>query len=188
MKNLICISAPSGAGKTTLCKAVRGINPELIWSVSYTTRKPRISEIDGEDYNFISMIEFEVLIDKGHLAEWENVHGNYYGTVKSRLDDAIMGDKVVLLELDVNGTESIQKLYPENSYSIFIVPPSIKSLRMRLQKRRSETEQSIEKRLKRFKKEMAFKDRFDTLLINDNIDVAKNEFLLKLNKIIKGDK
>jgi len=188
MKNLICISAPSGAGKTTLCKAVRIINPELIWSVSYTTRKPRISEEDGEDYNFISMKEFEALIDKGHLAEWENVHGNYYGTVKSGLDDAIMKNKVVLLELDVNGTESIQKLYPENSYSIFIVPPSIKSLRMRLQKRGSETEESIEKRLKRFKKEMAFKDRFDTLLINDNIDVAKNEFLLKLNKIIKGDK
>ena len=79
MKNLICISAPSGAGKTTLCKAVRSINPELIWSVSYTTRKPRISEVDGEDYNFISMKKFETLIDKGHLAEWENVHGNYYG-------------------------------------------------------------------------------------------------------------
>ena len=188
MKNLICISAPSGAGKTTLCKAVRSINPELIWSVSYTTRKPRISEVDGEDYNFISTKEFEMLIDKGHLAEWENVHGNYYGTVKSCLDDAIMKSKVVLLELDVNGTDSIQKLYPKNSYSIFIVPPNIENLRLRLQKRGSETEESIEKRLKRFKKEMAFKDRFDTLLINDNIDVAKNEFLLKLNKIIKGDK
>ena len=188
MKNLICISAPSGSGKTTLCKVVRSINPELIWSVSYTTRKPRISEVDGEDYNFISMKEFEMLIDKGNLAEWENVHGNYYGTVKSYLDDAIMKNEVVLLELDVNGTESIQKLYPENSYSIFIVPPSIESLRMRLQKRGSETEESIGKRLKRFKKEMAFKDRFDTLLINDNIDVAKNEFLLKLNNIIKGDK
>ena len=188
MKNLICISAPSGAGKTTLCKVVRSINPELIWSVSYTTRKPRISEEDGEDYNFISMKEFEALIDKGHFAEWENVHGNYYGTVKSSLDDAIMENKVVLLELDVNGTESIQNLYPENSYSIFIVPPSIENLRIRLQKRGSETEESIKKRLKRFKKEMAFKDRFDTLLINDNIDVAKNEFLLKLNKIIKGDK
>ena len=92
-----------------------------------------------------------------------------------------------MLELDVNGTESIQKLYPKNSYSIFIVPSSIESLRMRLQKRGSETEEIIEKRLKRFKKEMAFKDRFDTLLINDNIDVAKNEFLLKLNKIIRGD-
>ena len=99
-----------------------------------------------------------------------------------------MNNKVVLLELDVNGTESIQKLYLENSYSIFIVPPSIENLRMRLQKRGSETEESIEKRLKRFKKEMAFKDRFDTLLINDNIDVAKNKFLLKLDKIIKGVK
>ena len=152
MKNLICISAPSGSGKTTLCKVVRSINPELIWSVSYTTRKPRSSEVDGEDYNFISMKEFERLIDKGHFAEWENVHGNYYGTVKSGLDDAILKNKLVLLELDVKGTESIQKLYPENSYSIFIVPPSIESLRMRLQKRGSETEESIERRLASGKK------------------------------------
>ena len=100
------------------------------------------------------MKEFENLIDKGHFAEWENVHGNYYGTVKSGLDDAIMKNKVVLLELDVNGTQSIQKLFPENSYSIFIVPPSIDSLRKRLQKRGSETEENIEKRLKRFKKEI----------------------------------
>ena len=162
MKNLICISAPSGSGKTTLCKVVRSVKPELIWSVSYTTREPRDGEVNGEDYNFISIIEFEKLIDKGELAEWENVHGNYYGTVRSGLDDAIMKNKVVLLELDVNGTKSIQKLYPKNSHSIFIVPPSMDSLRTRLKKRGSETEESIEKRLKRFKKEMALKDKFDT--------------------------
>ena len=188
MKNLICISAPSGSGKTTLCKVVRSLKPELIWSVSFTTREPRSDEINGEDYNFISISEFKNLINKGELAEWENVHGNYYGTIRSGLDDAIKKNKVVLLELDVNGTKSIQKLYPNNSFSIFIVPPSMEILRMRLQTRGSETKESIEKRLKRFKKEMAFKDRFDTLLINDNIDVAKNEFLLKLNKIIKGVK
>ena len=129
MKNLICISAPSGSGKTTLCKVVRSINPELIWSVSYTTRKPRSSEVDGEDYNFISMKEFEMLIDKGYLAEWENVHGNYYGTAKSGLDDAIMGDKVVLLELDVNGTESIQKLYPCHATNYLIYKKKIINLK-----------------------------------------------------------
>lgn len=186
MKNLICISAPSGSGKTTLCKLVREINPELIWSVSCTTRKPRKNEIDGEDYYFISVDKFESLIDNGEFAEWENVHGNYYGTLKSYLDSAIHKRKTVLLELDVNGTASIQNLYPNNSYSIFIVPPNIDSLRARLKHRGSESVYSIEKRLKRFKKEMAFKDRFDTLLINDNIEVAKIEFLRKLNKIIQG--
>ena len=186
MKNLICISAPSGSGKTTLCKLVREIKPELIWSVSCTTRNPRKNQKDGEDYNFISIKKFEYLIENGKFAEWENVHGNYYGTLKSYLDSAIDKKKTVLLELDVNGTESIQNLYPDNSHSIFIVPPNIESLRKRLKYRGSESEHGIEKRLRRFKKEMAFKDRFDTLLINDNINVAKNEFLQILNEIIEG--
>ena len=186
MKNLICISAPSGSGKTTLCKLVRKIKPELIWSVSYTTRNPRKNEVDGEDYNFISIKNFESLVGKGEFAEWEKVHGNYYGTIKSFLDSAIDKKQIVLLELDVNGTTSIQNLYPNNSYSIFIVPPNVDTLRKRLQSRGSESKGVIEKRLMRFKKEMAFKDRFDTLLINDNIDVAKFEFLQKLNEIIKG--
>jgi guanylate kinase len=186
MKNLICVSAPSGSGKTTLCKIVRKIRPEFIWSVSYTTRAPRKNEIDGEDYNFVNQQDFEILIDNGDLAEWENVHGNYYGTVKKELDNAILNKKIVLLELDVNGTSSIQKLYPDNSYSIFIVPPSIESLKKRLQMRGSETEATIKKRLERFKKEMEYKDRFDSLLINDNIEVAKDEFLIKLNQVIKG--
>ena len=186
MKNLICISAPSGSGKTTLCKLVREIKPELIWSVSCTTRNPRKNENDGEDYNFISISKFESLIDNGQFAEWENVHGNYYGTLKSYLDSAIDKKQTLLLELDVNGTTSIQSLYPNNSHSIFIVPPNIDALRERLKHRGSESKYSIEKRLKRFKKEMAFKDRFDTLLINDNINVALNKFLQKLNEITKG--
>ena len=134
----------------------------------------------------MSIKKFESLIENGAFAEWENVHGNYYGTLKSYLDSAIDKKKTVLLELDVNGTASIQSLYPNNSYSIFIVPPNIESLRKRLKHRGSESMYSIEKRLQRFKKEMAFKDRFDTLLINDNIEVAKNEFLQKLNEIIQG--
>ena len=186
MKNLICISAPSGSGKTTLCKLVRVIKPELIWSVSCTTRNPRKNEKDGEDYNFISTKKFESLIENGKFAEWENVHGNYYGTLRSYLDSAIDEKRIVLLELDVNGTASIQNLYPNNSYSIFIVPPNVEVLRKRLKNRGSESSYNIERRLKRFKKEMAFKDRFDTLLINDNIGVAKNEFLKKLNEITEG--
>ena len=158
----------------------------MSFSISATSREPRKNEKDGEDYNFISIEKFESLIKNGKFAEWENVHGNYYGTLKSYLDSAIDEKRIVLLELDVNGTASIQNLYPNNSHSIFIVPPNIKALRKRLKHRGSESTYNIEKRLKRFKKEMAFKDRFDTLLINDNIEVAKNEFLKKLNEIIEG--
>ena len=174
MKNLICVSAPSGSGKTTLCKAIREARPDLIWSVSYTTRFPR----DNEKFNsFLNNEEF---------AEWENVHGEYYGTIKYKLDDAIENHKIVLLDLDVNGTMSILKLYPHHSHSIFIVPPSIEDLRKRLKSRGSETNKIIEKRLERFKKEMECKDRFDTLLINDNIQVAINDFIITIDEITKG--
>ena len=188
MKNLICVSAPSGSGKTTLCKHVRELKRELVWSISYTTRSPRFNEVNGEDYNFIAQKEFISLIHNKELAEWENVHGQYYGTIKSELDKAILNDKLVLLELDVNGTMSIQKLYPQHSHSIFIVPPSIDHLRERLISRGSETNKSIEKRLERFNKEMDYKDRFDTLLINDNIQVAINDFIMIINKLTKGKK
>ena len=188
MKNLICISAPSGSGKTTLCKRVRELKRELVWSVSYTTRTPRLNEINGEDYNFITHKEFISLKDKEKFAEWENVHGHYYGTIKSKLDEAILNKKIVLLELDVNGTMTIRKLYPNHSHSIFIVPPSVNHLRERLINRGSETNKSIEKRLERFNKEMDYKDRFDTLLINDNIQVAINDFILIINKLTKGNK
>ena len=186
MKNLICVSAPSGSGKTTLCKAIRKLRPDLVWSVSCTTRGPRHDEVDGEDYHFKTKEEFLVMIDKGEFAEWENVHENFYGTLKSKLNTSIKNQEIVLLELDVNGTTSIQELYPNNSYSIFIIPPSINQLRNRLKKRGSETDETIKKRLKRFNKEMKYKDQFDTLLINDNIEVAIKDFIKKVNHITKG--
>ena len=186
MKNLICVSAPSGSGKTTLCKAIRKLRPDLVWSVSCTTREPRDGEVDGEDYHFKTKEEFLAMIEKGEFAEWENVHENYYGTLKSKLNNSIKNKETVLLELDVNGTTSVQKLYPNHSYSIFTIPPSINDLRSRLKSRGSETNETIEKRLKRFDKEMRHKDQFDTLLINDNIEVAIKDFITKVNNITKG--
>ncbi len=186
MKNLICVSAPSGSGKTTLCKAIRKLRPDLVWSVSCTTREPRNGEVNGEDYHFKTKEEFLAMIEKGEFAEWENVHENYYGTLKSKLNNSIKNKETVLLELDVNGTTSVQKLYPNHSYSIFIIPPSINDLRSRLKSRGSETNETIEKRLKRFDKEMWHKDQFDTLLINDNIEVAIKDFITKVNNITKG--
>ena len=187
MKNIICVSAPSGAGKTTLCKAIRKKCPDLLWSVSYTTRQSRNNEINGEDYNFISRSKFDLHARNGDFAEFENVHGEYYGTMKVNLENSIENQKIILLDLDVNGTMAIKKLYPNHSLSIFIVPPSIDDLRQRLMNRGTETRMSIDIRLERFNEEMKYKDRFDTLLINDNIEVAINNFLLIIDKMIKGD-
>ena len=94
MKNLICVSAPSGSGKTTLCKAIRKLRPDLVWSVSCTTREPRDGEVDGEDYHFKTKEEFLSMIEKGEFAEWENVHENYYGTLKSKLNNSIKSSSV----------------------------------------------------------------------------------------------
>ena len=109
MKNLIIISAPSGTGKTTLCKSIRKIFPEINWSVSYTTRFKRANELDGKDYNFISRKTFDELIRNNEFAEWENVHGSLYGTIKKTLSDIIKKDKILLLELDVKGALKLKK-------------------------------------------------------------------------------
>ena len=186
MINLITISAPSGSGKTTLCKALQKVIPEIEWSTSYTTREQRSIEFDGVDYHFISHNEFEDLILNQDLAEWENVHGYYYGTPKSTLENAINQDKTVLLEMDVKGAIRIKELYPENSFSIFIIPPSIGHLRERLKKRGTDSEKRIEIRLQRFQQEMGYKDRFDHVMINENLNVATQELINVVNELKEG--
>jgi|TARA_B110000438_G_scaffold191222_1_gene182850 guanylate kinase len=186
MKNLITISAPSGSGKTTLCKKLQEIMPNVSWSVSYTTRKQRIIEKDGIDYSFVKLDYFENLILDGHLAEWENVHGFYYGTPLKNLENAISGENMLLLEMDVKGSMRIKELYPKNHYSIFIIPPSIGHLRDRLRKRGTDTEKRIELRLQRFEQEMEYKNRFDHVMVNENLEVAINELVEILNELKTG--
>ena len=158
MKNIITISAPSGSGKTTLCKALRKVRKDIGWSISYTTRQKRKNEQNGVDYHFISTKEFEDRILKNEFAEWENVHGNYYGTSKFILKKAINNNETLLFELDVKGAMSIKANNPNNTYSIFILPPSIEALRERLIKRETDTMKRIEIRLKRFEEELGYKD------------------------------
>jgi len=186
MKNLITISAPSGSGKTTLCKALQEVNSEIEWSVSYTSREKRSIEIDGIDYNFISPDKFESLILKQELAEWENVHGFYYGTPKASLQNVINNNQTMLLELDVKGALRIKQLYDKNTYSIFIIPPSISHLRERLLKRGTDSEKRIEIRLQRFEQEMGYKDRFDHIMINEDIKLATEELINIVNNLNKG--
>ena len=186
MINFITISAPSGSGKTTLCKALQLVEPEIEWSISYTTREKRSIEKNGVDYFFISEQEFEDLIIQGHFVEWQNVHGFYYGTSVSNLENAIENDKILLIEMDVKGSMNIKKLYPDQTFSIFIMPPSISQLRERLRSRGTDSEKRINIRLKRFQEEMEFREKFDYVMINEDLDLAKIELQKTINKLKQG--
>lgn len=186
MRNIITISAPSGSGKTTLCKALQSARPDIEWSVSCTTREPRQNEINEIDYYFITNEVFMKHVADNAFAEWEDVHGQYYGTLKSNLDTAIIQKGAVLLDLDVKGSMSIRSLYPEQSFSIFILPPSIDHLRGRLRRRGTDSELRIEKRLLRFEKEMEYKNKFDYVLINDDLEVATRELIDVVNGLKEG--
>tara|TARA_B100000989_G_scaffold266468_1_gene219948 strand:+ start:483 stop:1046 length:564 start_codon:yes stop_codon:yes gene_type:complete len=187
MKNLIIISAPSGAGKTTLCKSIQAEVPQIKWSVSYTTRKIRKMEKTGIDYHFISESTFKKLADKSFFAEWEKVHGFYYGTSKDFINNVIRNNEMLLLEMDVKGALSIKKLYPNKTFSIFITPPSVDHLRKRLQKRGTDSKYRINIRLQRFKEEMKYISKFDLNLLNDDLAKAKDQLLNTILKIKKGD-
>ena len=187
MVNFITISAPSGSGKTTLCRALQVVEPDIKWSISYTTRKKRDIEEDGIDYHFISSGKFEDFIINGHFVEWENVHGYYYGTSLESLNSAIQEKNMLLLEMDVKGSMNIKKLYPEKTFSIFIIPPSIEHLRDRLKNRGTDSAKRIEVRLKRFQEEMEFQNKFDYVMVNENLESAKIELQNKVRKLKQGE-
>ena len=187
MKNLIIVSAPSGTGKTTICKVLQERDKTINFSVSCTTRKPRAGEKDGVDYKFIDDKEFKDGIDNRSFAEWEKIHGNnYYGTLVSTLTDAVSHKQLLLLELDVKGAMAIKNLYPNNTISIFIEPPSLKELKSRLENRGTESNDNIIKRLERLHDEISFKPKFDFCIINDNINRAVNKIIKIINNQNKG--
>ena len=186
--NIITISAPSGSGKTTLCKALRKVREDILWSVSFTTREPRKNERNGLDYHFVSKNEFKQRIKEKDFIEWQNVHGNYYGTSRITLKDAIKENKILLFEVDVKGALSLKENNPENTFTIFILPPSLEDLRLRLIKRGSDTKERIGIRLNRFKEEMKYKDFFDFVIINKNLSIAKKALITKVNQLTKGTK
>ena len=186
MKHFITISAPSGSGKTTLCRAIQNEIPDINWSVSYTTRDRRDIEKDGIDYNFISAKDFDSLIVEDYFIEWENVHGFYYGTAKSTMYNALENDKILLMEMDVKGAMKIKQLFSKHTFSIFIAPPSINHLRDRLRHRGTDSKKRIEVRLKRFKEEMEFKDKFDYVIINEELELARKELIYIINKQRQG--
>ena len=186
MKLIYTISAPSGTGKSTLCKAILKEIPELSFSVSYTTRLQRDNEINGVDYHFISHSEFQSMIDKKQFAEYEDVHGQFYGTLKSYLDDSIIQGKPLLLELDVKGAISVKELYSKQTLSIFVKPPSKDVLRLRLENRGTDDKALIKKRLTRIHMELEYGKMFDVSFVNDDLEVAIKELKHIILTQLKG--
>ncbi len=188
---IVIISAPTGAGKTTLCKRLLQSLPSFISSVSFTTRLPRKQEIEGVDYYFVSRKDFEKLIAKKAFVEWSEVHGHLYGTSKQFLEKNIEIDKDVVLEVDVEGGEKIKKRYPQ-AILVFILPPSWQELKKRIYKRATENEKSIEMRLVTAKKEIKYLPYYDYFLVNDDINFATKDLLMiieteryKINRLPK---
>ncbi len=186
MKKLIVLSAPSGAGKTTLCHRLLADFPELMLSISSTTRAPRGAERHGREYFFHSKEEFEAMIREGRFAEWALVHGNYYGTSKRVIEQANLDGKIVLLDIDVQGADSLRKSYGDQCYSIFISPPDLETLEKRLRSRGTDSEETIQRRLQNARDEMKASSQFDRIIINDDLERAYDELKGVIRGIIEG--
>lgn len=183
---LIVFSAPSGSGKTTVMKKILKQFPDLVFSISATTRKKRPAETEAKDYFFLSEDEFTEKIKNDLFVEWEKFYGYYYGTLKSFVDDNISSGKNVIFEVDVKGAISIKLNYPEANL-IYLLPPSIEELRNRLIARKTETDEDLRKRIERAELELSYQDRFDFVVLNDKLEKAINEVCEIVEKIIKGD-
>ena len=172
-KKLIVITAPSGAGKTSITRHLLRQFPQLAFSVSAATRSARGEEKDGVDYYFISTQAFQHKIQENEFAEWEMVYeGKYYGTMKSELLRIWNNDQVPVLDIDVKGAIHVQQQYPDSSLSLFIEPPSVDELRKRLMSRGTETPESLQARVNKASFEISFKHQFNYIIVNDNLQNA----------------
>ena len=179
--HLFIISAPSGAGKTTLSRAILKRFTDMLYSVSYTTRSPRKGEQESVDYHFISKEAFKKDIKTGRWSEWAEVYGNYYGTSAEFIEKGLSSGRDILLDIDVQGTIQILKHHPD-SVTIFVLPPSMDALRQRLEMRGTESETVLKLRLENAKKEMVHKNLYRHVIVNDQLLSAIEELI----SIIEG--
>jgi guanylate kinase len=179
---IIVIVAPSGTGKSTLLEKVKKAIPELVWSVSCTTRPMREGEINGKDYFFVKEEDFKQKIQDDAFIEWAKVHSNYYGTLKSFVDEGLSDGKYLLFDLDVQGCDSVKKLYGDEARVIFIEPPSVKALEERLLNRATDSNEVIQERLKNALHELERKNDFDYNVVNDDIEKAYQDLKAIINK------
>jgi guanylate kinase len=187
LNKIIIITAPSGSGKTTLVKRLVTRCAQLEFSVSACTRAPRPGEVDGKDYYFYAPEQFKKLVDAGAFVEYEMVYtGKYYGTLRSELQRIWDDKKYPLLEIDVRGAMDVKAKYADTTLTVFIEPPSIEVLRDRLTKRGSETADAIEERIQKAIYELGSKDKFDTIIINDDLDIATEELVRTVEEFLKN--
>jgi guanylate kinase len=172
--NLFIISSPSGGGKGTLIREVLRIVPNIGYSISFTTRKIRVGEEHGKHYFFVGREEFENLIERGEFLEYAEVHGNFYGTSKSQVEKMTREGVDVILEIDVQGADSIRAKMPK-AVSIFILPPSFEVLKARLTARQTESDEELAIRLRNSRGEVEDYKDFDYVIINDEVEKATND-------------
>ncbi len=181
-QKIIIITAPSGAGKTSITQFLLKKYPLLSFSISAATRKPRAGEVDGEQYHFMSEEQFKAKINANEFVEWEMVYeGNYYGTLKTELQKIWNQGKTPVLDIDVKGAIHIQQEFGKDCLSIFIEPPSVEELRKRLESRGSETAESLATRINKASYEISFSHQFQETIVNNNLAIAceETEHLIK---------
>ncbi len=185
---LIVISAPSGAGKTTIVHYLLQQDLDLEFSISACSRIKRPNEKDKVDYYFLNKDEFRKKIEQNEFVEWEEVYPDqYYGTLKSELQRIWSKGYLVIFDVDVIGGINIKKLYQDKCLAIFIMPPTIQELEKRLKNRSTESEESLKKRIARAKKEMDYANKFDIIIINDQLEKAQNETEAVIRKFLKDE-
>ena len=171
--DMFIFTAPSGAGKTTIVRHLLKKFNHLAFSVSATSRSPRPHEKEGKDYYFKSISEFKKLIGQDAFVEWEEVYDNqFYGTLKSEIDRLLALGKTVVFDIDVQGALDIKKVYGKRAYAVFVDPPSKKTLLDRLRQRNTETPESLRRRIDKASRELTFRNRYDTKLLNDDLAIA----------------
>ena len=170
-KKLLVLASPSGGGKTTIANYVLD-NYKTRFSISATTRPLRQGEEDGKHYFFLTKEQFIKHIEAGDLVEYETIFNNYYGTLKTEVEKAINNDEILLFDVDVKGAFSIRKAYPETSLLVFIAPPSMEILEQRLRNRQTESDSDINTRLARAELELSYKEEFDYVIINSDLELA----------------
>lgn len=183
---LIIIVAPSGTGKSTLIKRLKSEFSIIVESVSFTTRPKRTGDIHGVHYFFISREEFESKISNGDFFEYATVHGNYYGTSKSFVEEQLSKGSVILFDLDVQGADRMKNYFKERARAIFIEPPSIEELESRLRKRATDSEEVIQTRVENARREIKRKETYDYCVLNDNLEVAYQRLKSIVQGIIEG--